>query len=478
MDQKTIINKELSSHLRLFSYRPDLDGLRAVAIILVMIEHLFRGFGLVAGGLGVDMFFVLSGYLITQTVLKELAKGIFSFGHFYARRIRRLFPTVIVAFGVALIAGWWLLDAYGFRLLGGTVAASGLGIMNCVLSFGLPFFHIDPKLLPFGQLWSLGVEEQFYLIYPWLLVGMTRVSFLVKRRIPLLMLLACVSWAYHYTFRDIWGETYYNFLARYWGLLIGVILALSGDKISLRLLKVRAACQSLGMVFSLGMILLGSVFMGAEMDTMGINLWIGLAFFGFGLIFCAKKGDLPGRLIVNPSVRPVVGPGEIALGHNPAACPTNTVAMEAGAYLIVVALVTGVTVPLCFSAILATVGTALLIIAGPDGWINKKFLTQPIMVYIGKISYALYVIHYPLMVIWGLVDGHVIPDPGVLWFIFALSFPLAAFVYRFVEQPTRRAPPLWPWIALMLVCVAVGYAGYCQYINPRSHRDLLSQQES
>ncbi len=478
-----------STPLSPLSYRADLDGLRAVAIILVMIEHLFRGFGLVSGGLGVDMFFVLSGYLITRILVKELAQGTFSFRNFYTRRIRRLFPTVLLAFVVALIAGWWLLSPYGFRLLGGTVAASGTGTMNCVLSFGLPFFHIDPKLLPFGQLWSLAIEEQFYLLFPVLLLGMNRVSFLIRWRIHILVLLACVSWTYHYMFKDIWGETYYNPVARSWELLIGVLLALSGDQCSVWLRKAGLVCQAWAVAGRRSLVLMGMMVMASDMESDVVNLCFGLILMGAGVFLSLRSAK---TRVSSRENRGVEGVGNSAASgaplihsdflKSPLSGLTNTPAtntpatMVVGSVLIISSLFIGVVVPVCFSGILATVGTAFLITAGPDALVNKQFLSRPIMVYIGKISYALYVIHYPLMVLWGLVGGGLVKDPGVLWLIFFLSFPLAAFMYHGIEQPTRRAPYLWSWVVLMGVCVGVGYAGYSEKIMPKNHIENISDE--
>src|SRR3954464_6108673 len=104
------------------AYRPDIDGLRAVAVVAVLGFHAFPG-AFPGGFTGVDIFFVISGFLISGIILSELRAGSFTFGRFYARRIRRIFPALILVLGATLSFSWWALSPYDYEQLGAHVAA-------------------------------------------------------------------------------------------------------------------------------------------------------------------------------------------------------------------------------------------------------------------------------------------------------------------------------------------------------------------
>ena len=152
-------------HDRLSHYRPDIDGLRAIAVLAVVIFHAFPN-ALPGGFVGVDIFFVISGFLITSIILDGFAQGDFRFSMFYARRIRRIFPALLVVLAACIVAGWfWLLpDEYG--LLGHHVLAGAGFVSNLEMWREANYFDAatDTKILL--HLWSLGVEEQYYLVWP------------------------------------------------------------------------------------------------------------------------------------------------------------------------------------------------------------------------------------------------------------------------------------------------------------------------
>ena len=146
-------------------YRPDIDGLRALAVLLVVIYHAFPQW-LPAGFIGVDIFFVISGYLISQIVFENLHQGTFSFKEFYVRRVLRIFPALILVLLACYVYGWrdWLAD--DFALLGKHIAAGALFVSNIALWQESGYFDQSAELKPLLHLWSLGIEEQFYLIWP------------------------------------------------------------------------------------------------------------------------------------------------------------------------------------------------------------------------------------------------------------------------------------------------------------------------
>jgi peptidoglycan/LPS O-acetylase OafA/YrhL len=146
-------------------YRADVDGLRAVAILAVVTFHAWPS-ALPGGFVGVDVFFVISGFLISAIVERELAAGAFSFAHFYARRIRRLFPALIVVLVAALALGWVVLVSGEYRNLGREVGAGAGFVANLLFWSEAGYFDAAAQQKPLLHLWSLGVEEQFYMLWP------------------------------------------------------------------------------------------------------------------------------------------------------------------------------------------------------------------------------------------------------------------------------------------------------------------------
>ena len=154
-------------------YRADIDGLRAVAVLAVVAFHAFPGWAR-GGFVGVDIFFVISGYLISGIILRGLRDDRFRFSTFYARRIRRIFPALALVLATCYACGWFVLFANEYAQLGKHVAA-GVGFAaNFVLWNEAGYFDDAADTKPLQHLWSLGVEEQFYLVWPLLLVLMWR----------------------------------------------------------------------------------------------------------------------------------------------------------------------------------------------------------------------------------------------------------------------------------------------------------------
>ena len=150
-------------------YRPDIDGLRAIAVMLVLNYHAFPH-ALPGGFVGVDVFFVISGFLITDIIARELGEKRFSLLGFYARRIRRIFPALIVVLAAVLVLGWlWMLPA-AYAQLGSDVFASAAFLANIALLLQSGYFEVESAKKPLLHLWSLGIEEQFYLIWPLILL--------------------------------------------------------------------------------------------------------------------------------------------------------------------------------------------------------------------------------------------------------------------------------------------------------------------
>ena len=146
-------------------HRNDIDGLRGVAIVAVVAFHALPR--MVTGGfVGVDVFFVISGYLISRIIIENLRDGSFRFSDFYARRIRRIFPALIVVFAACLVLGWFALLSDEYRLLGRHIAA-GTGFVSNIFYWGeAGYFDKSADVKPLLHLWSLSIEEQFYMVWP------------------------------------------------------------------------------------------------------------------------------------------------------------------------------------------------------------------------------------------------------------------------------------------------------------------------
>jgi len=158
----------MHDHLQQLKYRADIDGLRAIAVIGVVLFH--AGLGVSGGFVGVDVFFVISGFLITSLILRDLDSGSFSIVDFWERRARRIFPALAVVVIVTLIAGWFLMLPFGFQVLGQSVVAL------TVFASNMQFWRTSGYFAPAAEensllhTWSLSVEEQFYLVVPLLLL--------------------------------------------------------------------------------------------------------------------------------------------------------------------------------------------------------------------------------------------------------------------------------------------------------------------
>jgi len=155
-------------HLAHPKYRPDIDGLRAIAILAVVIFHAFPLI-MPGGFIGVDIFFVISGFLISSIIFSSLERDRFSLVEFYARRVKRIFPALILVFTTCLAFGWFLLLSDEYRQLGKHTAASAGFIQNFVLWRESGYFDTSGETKPLLHLWSLAIEEQFYFFWPLLL---------------------------------------------------------------------------------------------------------------------------------------------------------------------------------------------------------------------------------------------------------------------------------------------------------------------
>ena len=335
-------------------YRTDIDGLRALAVMLVLIFH----FDLTAGGksgfIGVDVFFVISGYLITSIIKNQLDDDSFNLKVFYLKRIRRLAPSLTAILLLVMTAGATWLFPSDFIELSRQVLYSQFYIANFYFWQNINYFGLKADNIFLLHTWSLAVEEQFYLFYPLALIIIHR--HLKKYFWSILFLGLIVSFSLNMFFVTIKPEaTFYLFPTRAWELLIGGLIPFINSKF----IRSNAIDQLLGIA-------------------------------GLILIFLAV-------FLFDDEVR---FPGYFAL--------------------------------------LPTVGAACLILAG----VNRetavsKILSLPPIVYIGKISYSLYLVHWPINVFATLqLQGNY----SLSWRLamFTLSIVLSAVIYHLIENPFRH----------------------------------------
>ena len=261
-------------------YRPDIDGLRALAILSVMIFHAFPN--LLRGGfVGVDIFFVISGFLISRIVFIGLANGNFSFVDFYVHRIRRIFPALILVLLTALVLGWYAMLAVEYRALGKHIAG-GIGFVDNILLWQEDsYFDTASELKPLMHLWSLGIEEQFYLFFPVLLVVLWRVRFSLWLAIAGMIILSFVANLY---WMGVDGAgAFFLPHTRFWELLAGGLLAYGEVfKIGFRPFSGRGA-------------LLASSF-----GRPAARSWVGLFLLVAGVLIINRRSGFPGYWALMP----------------------------------------------------------------------------------------------------------------------------------------------------------------------------------
>lgn len=215
-------NNNTEEHLFHPIYRADIDGLRAVAVLSVIAFHASPD--LVRGGfIGVDIFFVISGFLISTIIFRSLEQDNFSFFEFYSRRIRRIFPSLLLVLTACYSFGWFSLLAEEYKQLGKHIAAGAGFASNFILWNESGYFDLVAETKPLLHLWSLGIEEQYYVIWPLLLW--------IAQKLRLNFLLITIAVAGISFFLNIIGiqneavATFYSPQTRFWELLAGSALA-------------------------------------------------------------------------------------------------------------------------------------------------------------------------------------------------------------------------------------------------------------
>ena len=389
-------------------YRPDIDGLRALAIIFVVIYHAFPA--VITGGfVGVDIFFVISGYLISKIIYTQLDLNSFSFMQFYIRRIKRIFPALFLVLTFCFVFGWFNLLADEFAQLGLHIAGGASFIANLVLWNESGYFDNISEVKPLLHLWSLGIEEQFYFFWPILLF------FSYKKKINFLLLglmVGVISFCanlYEIYHAFNFTAAFYSPITRFWELMVGSVLAYA----ALNRSTTHELLQSYFGVINQHL-KLGPSFNEVCIRS-GVSV-LGFVFLLAGITLITKETAFPG-----------------------------------------------------YWALLPVFGAALLIAAGENALINRIVLANRLLVWIGLISFPLYLWHWPLLSFAHLLQGK-IPSAEIRFGMIAASLLLAAATYYLIEKPIRTNRFNKTKAAVLLILLmTVGYVGLNTY-----QRDGLS----
>lgn len=205
-------------------FYPEIQGIRAISILAVILFHF--GIHIIPGGyVGVDMFFVISGYLITKMIAGELSRGSFSIVKFYRHRVIRLLPNLFVMIVVSAIISYLVLKPYDFMQYAKSLQFSAVYLTNMVFARQQGYFDMSRDAKPLLHTWSLSIEEQFYLIFPLLLILLYKLK---SHRITVLVLIALASlWVrFHYVQQFLPTEGFFSFAGRVWEFVVGALVAL------------------------------------------------------------------------------------------------------------------------------------------------------------------------------------------------------------------------------------------------------------
>jgi peptidoglycan/LPS O-acetylase OafA/YrhL len=278
------------------TYRPDIDGLRAIAVLAVLIFHAFPE-ALPGGFVGVDIFFVISGYLISGIILDASATGGFSLLGFYRRRVNRLFPSLVAVLAVCLAVGYAYFLADEFIQLCKHTACGAAFAQNLALWQESSYFDRAALKKPLLHLWTLAIEEQFYIVFPLLLLAAVRWT---RRPLLAIALLGVASFAANIAL--IAGHPvaiFYCFGTRAWELLAGAALACLERE---RAAGAPARSPWLGEALAWGGLLLIAIAVSCLAPELSYPGWWGvLPVAGSALMIAAGAGaSLNGRLLSNP----------------------------------------------------------------------------------------------------------------------------------------------------------------------------------
>lgn len=355
-------------------YRPDIDGLRALAIIPVLLFHAgIAGFN--GGFIGVDIFFVISGYLISSIILREIQNGTFSFVHFWERRVRRIIPVMFFITAVVVTAGYFIvLFPVDFINFGQSLVAQAFFLANLYFMRKDSYFAGPNESVPLLHMWTLSIEEQFYILLPILLVAVWLLAKKVYTRVLLWVLLAValLSFAYNIYLVEFaaGGAFSVPFISHIWGSATNIRAAFF-------FLPARAWEFLIGALLATGFVAVRKKYLAEVLSIIGV----------VAIVYAVYTFDST-----------TVFPG--------------------------------------FAVLLPVLGSALIILANTHVVTAVgSLLSFPVLVWVGLISYSLYLWHWPIIVFSKSLFTEKAQD--YMFFALVLTFVLSYLTYKFVETPFR-----------------------------------------
>jgi peptidoglycan/LPS O-acetylase OafA/YrhL len=366
-------------------YRPDIDGLRAIAVLVVVGYHAFPAW-IPGGYIGVDIFFVISGYLITDIIFRKMLAGSFTIIDFYQRRVRRIFPALILVTAVTFAIGWFYLPPRDLQSLGTNIAGGAVFIQNIVLLGQVGYFDLAAGRKPLLHLWSLGIEEQYYIAWPIILLAVRR--WRLNAVTLTFILIAASFWLDLAILRKNVDLAFYLPFTRAWELLIGSVL-------------------SIWLITANDVPIAVWIVNGCRRISAKIENGLQQLVWASGT---PPRGNLTRDLFALGAIAAIAGAVHRFSSNTP--------------------------YPGTFTLVPVLAATVLILTSG--SWINRIFLSSRPMVFIGLISYPLYLWHYPLMAYARILWADTVPGRVMVSVVIA-SGVLAWLTYRFVERPIRFA---------------------------------------
>lgn len=368
----------------ILNYRPDIDGLRALAILAVLLFHFFpetfRG-----GFIGVDIFFVISGFLITSIIAKTIKDGEFSFKDFYFRRIRRIFPGLIAILLTTLFIGYFFLFTHEYLAFSRWLESATVFTSNFLYAAEYGYFDIEAELKPLNHLWSLAVEEQFYLFWPFIIWACYKLN--IK---PILIIGFAFLFSVIFCLYPSAGDSqrlFYSTINRVWELMAGSLIAyfyFEKNEGVYALIK-NFCIKNSNLLANLGIILIAS-----------------------SLLLISKDTRYPGL----PTAIPIIG-------------------------------------------------AIFLIISGENSFLGQKILSSRIFVFIGLISYPLYLWHWPLLAFAKIFYGNHL---SIIFRLMLLTYSvvLAYLTWILIEKKFRKTSPIA--LVCIMVCIYI-FANLIHYFD-------------
>lgn len=367
----------VSENLLRPKYRPDIDGLRAIAVLSVVLYHGFPG-SLRGGFVGVDVFFVISGFLISTIIFQNIDQGSFSIRNFYSRRIRRIFPALAVVLISVLAFGWLCLFPDELHQLGRHTASSAGFVQNFILWKEAGYFDTASETKPLLHIWSLGIEEQFYLVWPVLLWTASR--------------LGKINGAHR--------ERLFCFLVTILVFVVSFVLNL--NSVTVDPAKTFYLPQYRFFELALG----------------GILSWWVLYQPGISIKPVQSQERVFPAWLTEKRAKDILGVAGLVI------------------LLIVFGQFSKATVFPGKNALFPILAAAFIIWAGPQSWVNRRILSNKILVWFGLISFPLYLWHWPVLTFGRIIHGE-IPPPAFRLTAVAVAILLSWLTVRFIENPFR-----------------------------------------